>query len=206
MAENDTAQHDRTEQPSTKRLDDARREGQVPRSRELSMMTVTLGGAAVLWAGQPYFADGLQVAAGAAGSSCRARRCSIASSMTKLLGDGVGAGLRMLAPLFIACLVASVVGSVALGGFSFSFESLHAEVREAQPDRRLQADLRLARHRGAREVAREVPARRRGGLFRCSCTSRTTSSRSARSRCTRRCAAPRGCPPSASWASRPRSC
>ena len=35
MAETDTQQEDRTEQPSAKRLADAKERGQVPRSREL---------------------------------------------------------------------------------------------------------------------------------------------------------------------------
>jgi flagellar biosynthetic protein FlhB len=47
MAENEAAQHDRTEPPTQKRLDDARRRGQVPRSRELSMTAVVIAGAAV---------------------------------------------------------------------------------------------------------------------------------------------------------------
>ena len=42
MAEHD--QHDRTESPTAKRQEDARRRGQVPRSRDLSAAAVTLAG------------------------------------------------------------------------------------------------------------------------------------------------------------------
>jgi flagellar biosynthetic protein FlhB len=132
MADNDTPQHDRTEQPSTKRLDDARRQGQVPRSRELSMMAVTLGGAAVLWAGSPYFSKGMQ-ALMARGLELPRATLLDPHSMTKLLGDGVSGGLRVLAPLFVACLVASVIGSIALGGFSLSFESLMPKFSKLNP-------------------------------------------------------------------------
>ena len=59
MAENDTPQHDRTEQPSSKRLDDARVRGEVPRSRELAMTAVVISAAAVLLGGSGYFAEGL---------------------------------------------------------------------------------------------------------------------------------------------------
>ena len=45
MAE--TQQDERTEQATTKRLDDARRRGQIPRSRELSMASVLMTGALV---------------------------------------------------------------------------------------------------------------------------------------------------------------
>ena len=59
MADNDTPQHDRTEQPSSKRLEDARTRGEVPRSRELAMTAVVLAGAAVLLGGGSHFAEGL---------------------------------------------------------------------------------------------------------------------------------------------------
>ena len=53
MAE--TQQEDRTEQATAKRLDEARRKGQIPRSRELSMAAVLMTGALVL------YADGAQL-------------------------------------------------------------------------------------------------------------------------------------------------
>ena len=40
MSDNQTPQEDRTEQATAKRLDDARRKGQIPRSRELNMAVV----------------------------------------------------------------------------------------------------------------------------------------------------------------------
>ena len=45
----DTRQEDRTEQATPKRLDDARRKGDIPRSRELSMAAVLMTGALVLY-------------------------------------------------------------------------------------------------------------------------------------------------------------
>jgi flagellar biosynthetic protein FlhB len=132
MADNDTPQQDRTEQPSSKRLEDARRQGQVPRSRELSMMTVTLGGAAVLWAGQSYFGEGMRALL-ADGLALPRATLLDPDSMEKLLGDGIAHGLRLVAPLFLACLVASVAGSIALGGFSFSFESIGPKFEKLNP-------------------------------------------------------------------------
>jgi flagellar biosynthetic protein FlhB len=132
MADNDTPQHDRTEQPSTKRLDDARRQGQVPRSRELSMTAVTLGGAAVLWAGRQYFGEGMRALLSRGLQLPRATLLD-PDSMTKMLADGINLGLRVIAPLLVATLVASVVGSVALGGFSFSFEALLPKFEKLNP-------------------------------------------------------------------------
>ncbi len=47
MAENNSDQ-EKTEQPSAKRLLDARKKGQVPRSRELSVTIASLGGGFLL--------------------------------------------------------------------------------------------------------------------------------------------------------------
>jgi flagellar biosynthetic protein FlhB len=153
MAESDSAQSDdRTEQPSSKRLEDARRRGQVPRSRELSMMAVTLGGAAVLWAGRPYFAEGLQAMMERGLTLSRATLLD-PTSMTALLGAGINGGLRLVAPLFVACLVASVVGSIALGGFSFSFESLLPKFEKLDP---LKGFKRIFGWHGVVELAKSL--------------------------------------------------
>jgi flagellar biosynthetic protein FlhB len=132
MAENETQQHDRTEQPSAKRLEDARRRGQVPRSRELSMTAVTLAGAAVLVIGQPHFAEALRGLITRGLSLPRATLLD-PEAMTKLLGDGVAAGLWSLAPLWVVVVAASVVGSIALGGISWSFESLTLRLDRLDP-------------------------------------------------------------------------
>jgi flagellar biosynthetic protein FlhB len=132
MAENETQQHDRTEQPSAKRLEDARRRGQVPRSRELSMTAVTLAGAAVLVIGQPHFAEALRGLITRGLSLPRATLLD-PEAMTKLLGDGVAAGLWSLAPLWVVVVAASVVGSIALGGISWSFASLTLRLDRLDP-------------------------------------------------------------------------
>ena len=58
MAENQHGQ-EKTEQPTAKRLDDARRKGQVPRSRELNSMAVTLIGVVSLVAMSRPLGSGL---------------------------------------------------------------------------------------------------------------------------------------------------
>src|SRR5689334_13616429 len=107
MADSESADHDRTEQPTAKRLEDARQRGQVARSRELSMTTVTLAGAAVLWGGQSYFSQGMRSLL-ARGLELPRSTLLDPGSMTKLFGDGIYAGLQMTAPLLVAVLVASV--------------------------------------------------------------------------------------------------
>ncbi len=56
MAENKDGQ-EKTEQPTAKRMSDSRRKGQVPRSRELNTMAVTLGGVITLVMMSGHFAQ-----------------------------------------------------------------------------------------------------------------------------------------------------
>src|SRR5688572_5054878 len=110
MAENDTPQHDRTEQPSTKRLDDARERGEVPRSRELAMTAVVLAGAAVLLGGGSYFAEGL---AGLFELGLKVPREALfdAERLPSALFEGLLGGMQLLLPVAAATIVAAIVGS-----------------------------------------------------------------------------------------------
>jgi len=132
MADNETQQHDRTEQPSTKRLEDARRRGQVPRSRELSMAAVTLAGAAVLLAGRANLAAGFEELLERGLELPRAALLD-STRLPAALGSGIAAGIEMLSPLMIAVVAAGVLGAVALGGWSFSFESLTPNFGKLDP-------------------------------------------------------------------------
>jgi flagellar biosynthetic protein FlhB len=132
MAENDTPQHDRTEQPSTKRLDDARSRGEVPRSRELAMTAVVLAGAAVLLGGGGYFAEGL---AGLFELGLKVPREALfdANRLPRALLEGLSGGIRLLLPIAAATIVAAIAGSIALGGWSFSTTSLTPNFSRLNP-------------------------------------------------------------------------
>src|SRR6185437_6310901 len=54
MAETDYQDRERTESPSQRRLDEARRKGQVPRSRDLGAATVMLVGGMGVYALSPW--------------------------------------------------------------------------------------------------------------------------------------------------------
>ena len=132
MADNDVEQQERTEQASAKRLDDARQRGQVPRSRELSASLVVLAGAAVLLLGQPYFVarfdELLQH-----GLTFPREALLDARFMPRALADGIAIGIKLLVPLWVAVLVAAVVGTVAFGGWAFSFEALTPKFEKLNP-------------------------------------------------------------------------
>jgi flagellar biosynthetic protein FlhB len=132
MADNDTPQHDRTEQPSAKRLEDARARGEVPRSRELAMTAVVIAGAATLLGGSRYFAEGFE---GLFELGLKVPREALFNTelLPRALYDGLVGGIRLLLPLAAATIVAAIAGSIALGGWSFSTTALTPNLGRLNP-------------------------------------------------------------------------
>ena len=118
MADQDQAQ-ERSLEPSAKRLEDARREGQVPRSRDLAHLLV-LGAAAgalfllaapLMAAGQRLFALGLHFDAAVVADP---------TQMSGRLAALAASALLAVAPLLLALLVAAIAAPLAIGGFIYA--------------------------------------------------------------------------------------
>lgn len=123
MADNDQDQEQRTESATPKRLEEARKRGQVPRSRDLSSAAVLLAGGAGL-----YNLGGLM-----GGELVEMMRRSLRFSraqamedgqMTAAIGDAALQALIACAPLLGLLLVAAVLAPLAIGGWNFSTEAL----------------------------------------------------------------------------------
>jgi flagellar biosynthetic protein FlhB len=147
MAENENGQ-DQTEQPTQKRLDDARSSGQVPRSRDLSTAAV------VLIAGIGIRVAGTGMANGFAGLM----RSGLALSRdqmldeNRLLPDLVALGARALtatAPILGLTLAAALLSPLAIGGWNLSFQALAPDFNRLNPIAGLQ---RLFTMRGVTEL------------------------------------------------------
>lgn len=115
----DTRQEDRTEQATPKRLDDARKKGDIPRSRELSMAAVLMTGALVL------YANGAQLSTSMRDMMVRALTIDRAALddpayMTEALGGSLLAALDACTPLFAALIAAAFLGTIAIGGWIFT--------------------------------------------------------------------------------------
>jgi flagellar biosynthetic protein FlhB len=131
MAENHDGQ-EKSFEPTARRLDEARRRGQVPRSRELNTVAVTLAGAAAV----VLLADGVSADLRAiVVDNFQLAREEIFDPATALrhLGDSLVAGLAVLAPFFAVTVVAAVLASVALGGFQVSSEALRLDFTRLSP-------------------------------------------------------------------------
>ena len=132
MAENDTPQHDRTEQASAKRLEEARSRGQVPRSRELAATAVVISGALAMLMGRDYYATNLARLFELGLNVPRAALFD-ASVLPQALIDALAKGLELLAPVAIATIGAAVLGTTALGGWAFSTEALVPDFSRLNP-------------------------------------------------------------------------
>ncbi len=131
MAENADGQ-DKSERPTGKRLADARKKGQAPRSRELNTLALTLGGVVLLLAFGPRYAEGLMTTMRVNFRVARADLLDPATLLDHLVG-GLRDALLLLAPFFAAMLAIAVLASIALGGFHFSTQALVPKFSKLNP-------------------------------------------------------------------------
>ncbi|MES9858212.1 MAG: flagellar biosynthesis protein FlhB [Sedimenticola sp.] len=131
MAENEDGQ-EKSEQPTAKHQQDAKKKGQVARSRELNTMAITLIGGITLVMMSGYIGDGLS---SMMGSNFTIPRADMFDSMAMLrrLGSSIARTLQLLAPFFAVVLVVAILSSVALGGIAFSGKSMSPKLSKLNP-------------------------------------------------------------------------
>jgi len=128
----DTEKEDRTEQPSEKRLQEAREKGEVPRSRDFSGAMVVLAGASVLLSGSATMLGHIRnIYTMGMGYSREALFSD--HLMTRVLSAGMHEMLALMMPVFAATLVAAVGSTVAIGGLNFSSEALIPKFERLDP-------------------------------------------------------------------------
>src|SRR6185437_8490172 len=132
MAENEDRAGERTESPSQKRLDDARREGRVPRSRDLGTAVVVLTGAIALrLLGQGV---GARLAAVMRdGLTFDHTQIGDGTLMLARLEHAAAQGLIAAAPLFGLLAAAAVLAPLAIGGWTFSATALVPDFGRLNP-------------------------------------------------------------------------
>ncbi|MGH8202186.1 MAG: flagellar biosynthesis protein FlhB [Steroidobacteraceae bacterium] len=129
MAEND---QERTEKPTAKRLEEARKEGQVPRSIELNAAAVLLVGA-----GSLHFLGG---SIGGALFDLMRSGLSIAPAEAvdptlalSTAGAELARALTVCAPVLGMTMIAALVTPLALGGWNLSLEALAPDFTRLDP-------------------------------------------------------------------------
>ncbi|MCB1958547.1 MAG: EscU/YscU/HrcU family type III secretion system export apparatus switch protein, partial [Rhodocyclaceae bacterium] len=123
---------EKTEDPSPRRLEQAREEGQVPQSRELSTFLITMSGVASIWILGEWLADRME---GIVRRSFTLTRAEVydATEMAGMLGRLGTEAVLTLAPLMAILLVASVAGPLMLGGFVVAPKVLRLDLTRLNP-------------------------------------------------------------------------
>ncbi len=131
MAENKDGQ-EKTEEPTAKKLEDAKKKSQVARSRELNTMAVTLAGAISLVTMSDHFEEGLR---GLMTNNFSLKRDDLYDPMAMLvhLSDALQDALWMLAPFFLILMAIAVLASVSLGGLAFSMQAIAPKFNKLNP-------------------------------------------------------------------------
>jgi flagellar biosynthetic protein FlhB len=131
MAENEQGA-DKTEEPSQRRLDEARQHGQIPRSRELTNFATAFGGSATL----------MVVGGTLVGHMSRIMRSSLdfdprllddPKSMTQSLGAAIMGAVSGVMPIFGTLAALVILAAVVLGGWNFSPDALAPDFSRLDP-------------------------------------------------------------------------
>jgi flagellar biosynthetic protein FlhB len=123
---------ERTERATPKRLDEARKKGQVPRSTELSTAAVCIAAAAAIYslgriaAGQfaDFMRDSLEIAPETA---------MAAESLWPAIRDAGARAILIVLPILGATFIAALVAPIAIGGWNFSTEALMPQFSRLNP-------------------------------------------------------------------------
>lgn len=130
MSESDRS--DRTEQPTPKKLEDARREGRVPRSRELTTAAVMVTAGTVLTvAGDSIGAQLGEMMRG--GLTLTREQAFDVTAMTRTFGQLAGAALYAIAPVLLVTLLAALATPLAIGGWAASSKAVAPDFKRLSP-------------------------------------------------------------------------
>ncbi len=131
MAEQQSSQ-ERTEQPTERRKKEARKKGQVPRSRELNtMLSLLSGGIGLMIFGSSMSAEFITLIESSLSFD---REVAFDSDMiaVRLVGLIVSS-LVILTPLFAVLIAGAMIGPLMMGGWAFSFSAMAFKLEKLSP-------------------------------------------------------------------------
>jgi len=123
---------ERTEDPSQRRLQEARERGQLPRSRELGNFATMIGGSAALIATGSGLAGGMSQLVRRF-MSFDSRQLEDTHTLLSSLGEASTIALAALLPIFATLIVLALLSGVALGGWNFSPAALVPDFTRLSP-------------------------------------------------------------------------
>ena len=131
MAENDTSQ-EKTEEPTPKKLREAKQQGQIPRSKDLNSMGVMVTGAAGLLLLGSFMLGSLSEMMTKGFSLSRAEILDPASLFIRF-GDAIWAALSAIFPFLALMTLVAIFTPLMLGGWAFSGEQIAFKPERLNP-------------------------------------------------------------------------
>ena len=131
MAEEDSGQ-EKTEEPTAKREDDARKKGDIARSKELNTVVVLMVGSTMLWIAGDRIFKGMWTVMEKSFSIDRSLIYDPIATVMRLqlfMQHAVG----FIAPFLAAMMVAALAGPIAMGGWAFSAEAMAPKFSKMNP-------------------------------------------------------------------------
>lgn len=131
MAEEQTGQ-ERTEEPTARRLQQAREKGQVARSRELNTLLMLLPCAVALWVTGEMAMDAVRrLFSGALTPPTSTMKAT--EEVGAFLGYSLLSGLEMIVPFLALTVVVALLGPASMGGLIFSVQSMTPGLDKLDP-------------------------------------------------------------------------
>jgi flagellar biosynthetic protein FlhB len=152
MAEEAEQGGERTEEPSQRRLQEARERGQVPRSRELNTFAAMIAGSVALSATSSGLAAKM-AALVRRFMSIDVAQLEDTQAMFTSLREAATLALSAVLPIFAALMVVVMLAGVAMGGWNFSPVAMTPDFTRMSP---LSGFTRLFGLRGASELGKAL--------------------------------------------------
>jgi flagellar biosynthetic protein FlhB len=131
MADN-TSDQEKTEEPSAKRLLDAKNKGQVPRSRELSVTIASLGGGVLFLSSMGEIQRAIERVFDKS-YTITSRSMLSNDYILDVFGATFSEVLMSLSFMFLCLIIVVVAGPALIGGWSFSLSSLSFKASKLNP-------------------------------------------------------------------------
>lgn len=131
MAENEDGT-EKSEEPTEKKLREAREKGQVPRSRELTTLLMTLGGAVFLYFFGAQMMQDFEAIFTKGLSFDRSHAYDFQMATNLILGLVVHS-IYMTVPFLLLMVLIAIVSPMLLGGWNFSTQALAPKISKLNP-------------------------------------------------------------------------
>ncbi len=131
MAEQDSGQ-ERTEQPTPKKLADARKKGQIARSKELNTTLMLIIAAISFFMVGGYLGNELRLMML---EDLQLERATIMDpkSIIEVFETNIFQGLKFIAPFLVITLVSAFIGPLMMGGWNFTLSSAKPKFSKLNP-------------------------------------------------------------------------